>query len=170
MDSADIEKYLKILGEELEKKGCTGEILLAGGAIMLLVIKNRDTTKDIDAYFSVASSEIREAATKIARDHGLREDWLNDGVKGFFYGTPPQSLWAEYPGLRVYLTDPEYIFAMKVAAGRVEDVPDIQALVKFLELKSPEQCLNIVQKYIPTHLLTAKMQYLIDDLFCDQIS
>ncbi|GAB6170877.1 hypothetical protein JCM15765_03550 [Paradesulfitobacterium aromaticivorans] len=33
----------------------------------------------------------------IAREEGLREDWLNDGVKGFFYGNPPQVLWAEYP-------------------------------------------------------------------------
>jgi len=35
---------------------------LTGGAVMLLVIQNRQTAKDVDAYFATNPQEIREAA------------------------------------------------------------------------------------------------------------
>jgi Nucleotidyltransferase of unknown function (DUF6036) len=44
----DIEKYLRMLGDELLKRNVTGEILLVGGAVMLLEVGNREITKDID--------------------------------------------------------------------------------------------------------------------------
>ena len=164
MDKKEIELYLKLLGQELLKCGNSGEIVLAGGAVMLLVIKNRDMTKDIDAYFGSSSEAIKIAVKKIANEHNLREDWLNDGVKGFFYGTPPQDLWADYPGLRVYTIDPEYLFAMKAIAARPEDQPDLKALINYLGLKDAKQGLEIIQKYIPENLLTIKTKYLIEDL------
>jgi len=49
-EQEDIEKYLRMLGLELQKKQVTGE-LLVGGAVMLLEVGNREVTKDIDAYF-----------------------------------------------------------------------------------------------------------------------
>jgi flavin-dependent dehydrogenase len=36
VNKQDIEKYLRMLGEELLKRQVTGEILLVGGAVMLL--------------------------------------------------------------------------------------------------------------------------------------
>jgi len=47
----DIEKYLRMLGQELQQRNIKGEIMLAGGAVMLLKVQNREVTKDIDAYF-----------------------------------------------------------------------------------------------------------------------
>jgi len=47
----DIEKYLRMLGQELQQRNIKGEIMLAGGAVMLLKVQNRELTKDIDAYF-----------------------------------------------------------------------------------------------------------------------
>lgn len=41
MNKEDIEKYLRMLGQELQKRQVTGEILLAGGAVMLLEVQNR---------------------------------------------------------------------------------------------------------------------------------
>jgi hypothetical protein len=93
----DIVRNLELLGQELEQRGVTGEILIAGGAFMLLVIKNRDTTNDIDAYFATEPQAIREAAQVVAEREGLAPDWLNDGVTGFFDQSPPTELWAEYP-------------------------------------------------------------------------
>ncbi|HYK84145.1 MAG TPA: hypothetical protein VEV19_02185 [Ktedonobacteraceae bacterium] len=90
MNKEDIEKYLRLLGDELQQRQVTGEILIAGGAVMLLVVQNREVTKVIDAYFPPEQAEIiREAARVIADREGLAYDWLNDGVKGFFYTQPP---------------------------------------------------------------------------------
>ena len=164
MNRQELENYLKLLGQKLIAKEITGEIILAGGAVMLLVVRNRETTKDIDAYFG-DQPEIRIAAEELAREEGLREDWLNDGVKGFFYGNPPQVLWAEYPGLRVYTVHPEYLFAMKVLAGRDSDIEDLQALIIYMKLNNSDEAMQIIEQYVPERLLTVRTKYLIEDLF-----
>lgn len=145
--------------------GQQGEILLVGGGMMLLSIGNRETTKDLDAYLGDNAQEIRGAARVVAAAHDLPEDWLNDAVKDFFYGTPPQELWSEYPGLRVYLAKPEYVLAMKAVAGRPEDIPDLAALIRHLGLRTAQQALDLVSQYVPARLLTPRVRYLWEDLF-----
>ena len=102
MNPSDIQRYLKMVADELHSRNVTGELVLAGGAVMLLVIRNRETTKDVDAYFATNAQEIREAALTVAQREHLPPNWLNDGMKGFFYTVPPTALWVDYPGLRVY--------------------------------------------------------------------
>ncbi len=68
MNKEEIKKYLRMLGEELQKRQVTGEILLVGDAVMLLEIGNREITKDIDAYFEPKNAAtIRDAALTIAQ-------------------------------------------------------------------------------------------------------
>ncbi len=64
---------------------------------------------------------MREAAVIVAKRHALPADWLNDAAKGFIYTQPPQHLWAEYPGLRLYVPGADYVFAMKADAARPGD-------------------------------------------------
>ena len=165
MSPDDIQRYLKMLADELYARNVTGEIVLAGGAVMLLVIRNRETTKDVDAYFATNAQEIREAAHLIAQRENLPPDWLNDGMKGFFYTTPPTTLWVDYPGLRVYHADLDYVLAMKAVAGRPEDIGDIQALAAHLHITTAQEALSIVSRYVPSHYLTPRTQYLIESLF-----
>jgi predicted nucleotidyltransferase len=166
VNKEDIEKYLRMLGHELQQRQVTGEILLAGGAVMLLVVQNREVTKDIDAYFLPEQAEIiREAARVIADREGLAYDWLNDGVKGFFYTQPPTQKWAEFPGLRVYVTSLDYLFAMKVVAGRPQDIEDIKALVPQLNIANAQEALAIVKKYVPEQLLVPRIEYVIEEIF-----
>lgn len=165
MSPDDIQRYLKMLADELNARNVTGEIVLAGGAVMLLVIRNRETTKDVDAYFATNAQEIREAAHLIAQRENLPPDWLNDGMKGFFYTTPPTTLWVDYPGLRVYHADLDYVLSMKAVAGRPEDIGDIQALAAHLNITTAQEALSIVSRYVPSHYLTPRTQYLIESLF-----
>ena len=170
MNSGEILRYLQMVGEELHKEGTRGDIVLAGGAVMLLVVRSRKMTKDVDAYLGERSEIVRAAAKRVALREGLSEDWLNDGVKGFFYGTPPQTTVANFPGLRVYSVTPEYMVAMKAVAGRPEDIADLRHLVRFLQLTSAEQVLNIVEQYVPPRLLTTKIQYIAASLFDEEKS
>ena len=165
MDSDEIKRYLQLVGDELQRRNVTGEIVMAGGAVMLLVIRNRQTTKDIDAYFATNAQEIRDAAQVVAQREHLPDDWLNDGFKGFIYTSPPTTLWLEYPGLRVYYANPDYVLAMKAVAGRAEDIGDIQALAAHLHLSSAQDVLAIVTRYIPPQYLKVDTQYLIQSLF-----
>src|SRR6185312_7720091 len=166
MNKEEIEKYLRMLGQELQERQVTGEILLVGGAVMLLKVQNREVTKDIDAYFNPGQANlIRDAARVIAEREGLAEDWINEGVKGFFYTQPQTEQWAEYPGLRVYIPSLDYVFAMKVVAGRPQDIEDIKALAHELELSNPQDALAMVKEYIPEQLLVPRIEYIIEEIF-----
>ncbi len=167
MNRNDIMKYLSMMNDELQKAGHRGEIVLAGGAVMLLVIKSRAMTKDVDAYFGVQSDQIRKAARAVARKEGLPDDWLNDGVKGFFYGTPPQLQLASFSHLNVYTVTPEYMIAMKAVAGRSGDIDDLKSLVRHVGIKSAEAALEIIEEYVPARLLTSQIQYTVEAIFED---
>ena len=52
---------------------------------MAVAYDARKATTDVDAVF-VPSKEVRIAASRVAQERGLEEDWLNDGVKGFLPG------------------------------------------------------------------------------------
>lgn len=166
MQGDDIERYLRAVGVELTTQGLIGEIVLAGGAFMTLVLRSREATVDVDAYFDPETSEaIRAAALKVARQHGLPDDWLNDAVKGFFASPPLVTRWAEYPGLRVDALTPAYMFAMKAVAGRPQDLSDLEVLAKLLGVMSSSDALAIVTAHVPERLLTPRVRYLLEELF-----
>src|SRR5450756_1663385 len=78
-----IEKYLREVGAELEKRGLVGELLIVGGAFMALVLRARKTTKDVDAVVASDPKPMREAVARVAQRHALPADWLNDAAKAF---------------------------------------------------------------------------------------
>lgn len=170
MKRSEIERNLRALGQKLLARGVTGEILIVGGAYMLLVLANREATRDIDAYFAKDREAIRAAAAEVATERGLPGDWLNDAVKGFIRRQPRRTdLWASYPGLNIYVPDPEYIFAMKAEAARVgtSDIDDLRALIRKLNLKTVDQALAIVERYLPAAIRSMRTQLTIEAIFED---
>ncbi|PSR21972.1 MAG: hypothetical protein C7B45_08770 [Sulfobacillus acidophilus] len=159
MNVEEMRHALEMLGHRLSQEGLRGDIVIAGGAWMALVLGSRGVTKDIDAYLSPPTEPIRRAASAVAKELGLPADWLNDGIKGFFYGTPPQELWQEFEGLRVHAVTADYMLALKVYAARLEDQADVQALLQHLGIHTASAVLDIVERYIPHHMLTAKHEY-----------
>ncbi len=151
---------------KLAHQGLIGEIVLAGGAFKTLVLRSREATLDVDAYFDPKTSgAIRAAALKVARQNGLPDDWLNNAVKGFFATPPLSTRWAEYPGSRIDALTPAYMFAMKAVAGRPRDLPDIEVLARHLGITSSEGALAIVIEHVPERLLTPRVRYLLAELF-----
>lgn len=165
MNRQHIEHTLQLLGHELHTRGVTGEIVIAGGAMMALLIGSRDSTDDIDAYLLKEPQAIREAAQVVAQQEGLPPFWLNDGLKGFFATEPPVLLWRTYPGLVMYTVTPEYLLAMKALAGRPQDERDLEALITYLGIDTAETALEIIQRYIPERLLVPRVRYQLEGLF-----
>ena len=154
-----MDRALEALGSVLAQANAKADIVIAGGAWMALVLGSRGATKDIDAYVAPPAEPVRAASESVAQQLGLPADWLNDGIKGFFYGTPPQTLWRTYSGLRVYAVTADYMLALKVFAARDADRADVRALMQHLGIGTISRLLDIVQQYIPETLLTAKHQY-----------
>ncbi len=159
MTADQMERALQALGTRLKEMHTESDIVIAGGAWMTLVLGSRGVTKDLDAYLSPPAEPVRRATEQVAEELGLPSDWLNDSIKGFFFGTPPQILWRTYEGLRVYAVTTEYMLALKIFAARDADRTDVKVLIDHLGLVQVSEVLRIVEQYIPHTLLTPKHQY-----------
>lgn len=153
------------LNDELASRGVLGEVGLCGGAVMCLVFQARNSTKDVDAVFE-PTREIREAATVVARDFGLAEDWLNDAAKGFFLSDPPQHEVMELPNLRVWAPAADYMLAMKCVSARFDshDRGDVEFLVRHLELQSPAAVFEVICRYYPRERVPAKTVFFVEEI------
>lgn len=144
----DMLEYLKLLGSELKRRSKEGEILLTGGAAMCLVHSAREMTKDIDALYE-PTEDINQIVARIAEEHDLPADWLNDSVKGFVTTGAPTENFMTFDGLRVTTVTPEYLLAMKLMASRYgeKDSEDIRFLMKKLNIRTADQAADIVTRF-----------------------
>ena len=165
MDKAQIKRCLDELNEALGSSGVKGEICLYGGAVMCLVYDARPATRDVDAIFK-PTREIREAIKRIAKAKGLREDWLNDAVKGYVVPHPQRILF-NLSNLKVYVPEADYLLAMKVLAARVEatDKADVQFLIKFLGINTPDEVFSILEKYYSRGQIRPATQFFVEEIF-----
>ena len=170
MTKKQIEGYLVRLSEKLKAIDAKGEICLYGGAVMCLVYNARPTTKDVDAIFEPAQ-KLRNAIKEVAQENNLDEDWLNDSVKGFVVNHTRQILF-NWPNLKIYIPEPDYLLAMKTLAARVDtkDRKDVQFLIKKLELQKPEEVFKILEEYYPKKRIKPATQFFIEELFENGIS
>jgi hypothetical protein len=160
-------KLLTALNAELAGAGVKGEVYLTGGAVMCLVFRAREATKDVDALL-VPAAELRRAAEAIAQREGLPSDWLNDAVKGFFSETGRFEVYADYGHLRVYAPHPEYLLAMKCLAMRLgeefHDREDVTLLVRLLGLRNVGEAEEALARYYPLDRYPARSKYVLEEL------
>ncbi len=165
MDSKQIEQYLAMLGEELQKLGVKQPIrlLLIGGAFMLTQIHSRRSTNDIDVLLkdvddpqSPTYRTFKSAVRTVATHNNLSTKWLNDMIGDFLRNAgevPEGKLWKRFSALEIYIPPKEYILAHKLLAGREKDENDILALSHQLNIKTRVQAQKLVEKYIPNKQL-----------------
>lgn len=136
-----IRELLETLGRRLDAKGVEATIYVVGGSAVALEYDGRRTTADVDARFEPRTTVLEEAAL-LADEYGLKPNWLNDASKAFIpdgVDTEAQRL----PGLNVTIASPRYLLAMKMAAGRDRDVPDIAAIMDHLHITDPQEAVDI---------------------------
>ena len=163
----DIERLFERLNDELARCGITGEVYLAGGAVMCLVFNARASTRDIDAFFRPAK-EVRAAARAVAAASGLPDDWLNDAVKGYLSNREDFHRYLDLSNLRVLTASPEYLLAMKCLAMRLgegfHDEEDVRFLLRYLNLTDYAKALEVVARYYPRERLPQKTLYALEEL------
>jgi len=168
LSKKQILRYLEELSAELEKQNLKGEILLFGGAAMVLAFNARTSTKDVDAIFR-PKKEIYAISEKIARKHHLPAGWLNDSVKGFITSDSfKQNLFIRHKNLAVYTPEPQYLLAMKCMSMRIglesSDIDDIKTLVKHLQIKKTEDIFQLLENYYPQNKIPQKTFYALDEI------
>jgi hypothetical protein len=164
----EILKYLQELSDELSKENLKGEILVFGGAAMVLAFNARPSTKDVDALFQ-PKTKIYELSKIIAARHHLPDDWLNDSVKGFIRTDSfDYKLIIRFNNLSVYVPEPEYLLAMKSISMRLgiesSDVDDVKYLIDYLRLEKLTDIFDIIKKYYPLNQIPQKTYYAIEEI------
>ncbi len=168
MSLFDRDRILRLFDElsrELARQGIRAEVFLVGGAAMALAYDSRRATRDVDAVFQ-PKEEVYAAAATVAARHGLPDDWLNDGVKGFLPGNDPRA-WSVYESdaLRVDVASPQYLLAMKLLAAREQDVDDIVFLYRLCGFTSAAEGLDLVESVYPGRAIPPKVQFLLEEFF-----
>ena len=121
----NLDQYLKELAKEFRKlngKGMPADIILIGGASVVINYGFRDMTYDMDAIINAASS-MKDAINHISDKYGLPNGWLNtDFMKTTSY-TPRIVQYSQYyktfSNIVTFRTvTGAYLLAMKLMAGR----------------------------------------------------
>ena len=167
MEHQAILRAFHALNDELARAGIRGEVLVVGGAAMVLGFNAREATRDVDAVFEPASN-VRAAAQTVAESQGLPADWLNDAAKGFMPAdTQPRNLILELPNLSVWVPPPQYLLAMKAIAARLDsqDAADLRTLIHDLGLHRVDEVFEVVERYYPRNQIPARTQFFLEELF-----
>src|SRR3989338_335668 len=164
----DIVRLFELLNDQMRLESLEGEVYLVGGAVMCLVFNARPSTKDVDAYFQPAQ-KIRVAAARVGVKAGIKEDWLNDAVKGYFSGQGEYDTFLELTNLRVFVARAEYLLAMKCLAMRIgeefHDLDDIRYLIRYLNLKTYQETLDVMTRFYPLERFPQKTLYALEEIF-----
>ena len=149
--------------------GC--DVVLVGGAAMILHFGAQRATHDIDALLLRGDlSALRQAVKAVAAEYGLAEDWLNDAVKGFADILPPdfyqRLTLLPFPGrhLRVYALGLPEQTALKIVALREQDLEDLELLMPTLSETDKAilyQIMQHVNTFRPDWAL--KMRYFLEE-------
>jgi hypothetical protein len=143
-DKRAITTALALTGSKLDWPG-TVEIVIAGGAAgMLLGIWSSDrVTEDCDIVEISPPTQPRRAVMQAAREAadeiGLSPDWLNDHFMAFGTLDILPDGWRQrcvkigtYGKLEVTSMGRQDLLAMKLYAGRAQDIQDIHAQIELL--------------------------------------
>ena len=132
LNQHDIITALERLGQLAATDGVTLQLIVVGGAAMVLGYHARESTHDIDALFlpPPEARVVRMWATTIAHEFGWPEDWLNDAAKGYMIGLSRGPILMEAPGIAVRQPAVEQLLAMKLCAWRDDvDIADASRLL-----------------------------------------
>ena len=163
----EIQRLFKRLNEKLAQKNIQGELYLVGGAVMCLLFEVRPSTKDIDALF-IPATKLRPLIEQIAQEENLPRNWINDGVKGFLSQKRDFNSYLDLSHLKVFTADPKYLLAMKCLAMRLgpafTDESDIRFLLRYLNIESYREALNIIGEYYPLKKIPQKSFYALEEI------
>ena len=151
----NLDSYLKELAKEFRKingNKMPAEIILIGGASVLINDGFREMTYDMDAIIQ-ASSSMKDAINSVGDRMGLPNGWLNaDFMKTTSY-TPKLIQYSKYYKtfsnvLRIRTVSAEYLVVMKLMAGRQykNDLSDVVGILLEQEKSQQQICLEDIKK------------------------
>ncbi|MGH7576284.1 MAG: DUF6036 family nucleotidyltransferase [Longimicrobiales bacterium] len=169
LDRELLERAFALLSRKLARRRVVGELHVFGGAAMVLAYDARAATRDVDALFR-PDGPVLEAASEVANELGLPRSWLNNQAGSYVSGRAGRGTPVyDDPNLRVLITPPEHLLAMKVRAARaVRDADDLRLLLKALDLRALDEVVEVVGRFFPDEPLSERSRQLVEDLIAER--
>lgn len=161
-----IVEALGLLADRLRPDEPRVDLIIVGGAAMVLLFGARASTKDVDGFQLdlEAGPRVAEAAARVATALDLPGDWLNDAAKGYVHGLSLGPVLLERPTLRVRTLSSEQLMAMKLSAWRDDlDVEDARRLLKECRGTAEDVWREVEPFVVPGREMKAR--YAFDDLW-----
>jgi hypothetical protein len=133
------------VGPPSVRQGCRGPAVYRRGAAMAQEFDTRRTTRDIDAVLHPPTTVAEEAAS-MATELGLPPGWLSAAASPFIPLPDEDPVSLDVEGLQVAISSPANLLAMKMAAGRPQDLTDLVVLFRHLKIRNPEQAVDIAER------------------------
>ncbi|MDY2990871.1 MAG: DUF6036 family nucleotidyltransferase [Hornefia butyriciproducens] len=153
----NIDIYLKELGKEYRRqsgKGMPAELILIGGASVLINYGFRNMTTDVDAVIQAASG-MKDAINAVRDRYGLPNHWLNDDFKNTSSYTPKLIEFSVYYKtfsnvLSIRTIASEYLIAMKLRSGRQykSDLSDVLGILAEHEKEGTPLSMKQIRKAV----------------------
>lgn len=166
MTRIDIEAALRHLGELALEQSTPIELIVVGGAAMVLAYDARESTQDVDSLIlhPQIAAIARKMIVQVAQERGLSEDWLNDGAKGYLHGYSDGGIVFESAGITIRCPATAQLLAMKLSAWRDDvDIADAQRLLQALRrahLSKDDIWTQVQPHLIPGNELKAQYAFL----------
>jgi hypothetical protein len=140
----EIRELLIELSRRLQAEDAAADIYLVGGAAIAVEFDSRRSTTDIDAVYTPEHT-VQEIANLMAAELGLDPRWLNNAARAYIPDGEDleavEVVIADNLVLRV--ASPRFLLAMKLAAGRDRDIPDIAVLCRALDIRTAEAAVEV---------------------------
>ena len=165
LSAEDIQNAFAALSDELQRQRQHAELIVVGGAALVLLFRARESTKDVDAYFvTPEAAVVRTAAETVADRLDLPYDWLNDGAKAYLVTVTTGVVLYESEALTVRAASTPQLLAMKLAAWRdAIDRADAKLLLSQMSGSADDIWLAVKPFVPPRHI--DKASYAFEDLW-----
>jgi hypothetical protein len=160
-DRAAILAGVARLDEVLGDRGVPHQSLVVVGGSYLALIDLREATHDVDTI-SRLDAAFRQASDAVADEMGLPHGWINDNAAAFApIGLTEEHCSVAFAGaaLSILVPSPDWVFLMKLYAGRTVDKRDMVRLWPSAGLSSPGQA---VERYWDAYPHAVEDEYLVD--------
>ncbi len=171
MNREDMITALEELNKELRFIGVRAEIGLYGEKVICLVLNVREATHNIEALFE-PNGRIRSVVQDVGTSLGLDEDWINDAVKGLVSDKNDMIVLSKLSNIDINTAFAPYMLAMKVmsySADNIDEIDDIKYLLRYLNIKSVEQVLDVINSYYPVNKVLPETHNMLEKVFGDML-
>ena len=137
------------LNRRLLKADTELTVICAGGYV--LSHYGMRTTQDIDGFFQ-SDPAINQMIREVGDMFGIntpKELWLNNSIQNL-NDKPAEEICDtvyDFSNLHVLIVPLDYVAGMKLTSAREQDIQDVAAIVRKMDIQDPDELLNKIHRY-----------------------